>query len=209
MAHYGNGTLDEEEVVAPVPGILAMADCFEPDSANQRLIDLAIGCVAAMGTDVTILDLRDLELPQYDDTVDVNDLPQGAHAFRQLLCAHDGFLVALPSQDGTYPPLLMNAIAWSVCPAFGKDSAAAYNGKCASLMSATGKSEILENLLSGVREKLSRLGVLVLPEVLILPAPDAANGSATTAAVDPHVQLEQQMQRFVGTIRWAQSRIDL
>lgn len=208
MAHYGNGTLDEDEVVAPIPGILAMADCFEPNSENQRLIDLAIRCVASMGTDVTILDLRDLELPNYDDTVDASELPQGAHAFRQLLCAHDGFLVALPSRLGTYPPLLMNAIAWSVCPAFGTDSVAAYHGKCASLMSATGDSEILKKLLVGVRERLSRLGVLVLPEVLILPTSNPAGGAAATPAKEMHGQLEQQMQRFIGTIRWAQSRVE-
>ncbi|CAN5230878.1 MULTISPECIES: hypothetical protein [Sphingomonadaceae] len=42
-----------------------------------------------------------------------------------------------------------------------------HGSKCASLISATGQNDILDKLLAGVRAKLSFLGVLVLPEVLI------------------------------------------
>jgi NAD(P)H-dependent FMN reductase len=204
MAHNGYATDDEGERVLPVPGILAMADCSEPNSENQALVDLAVGCVAATGTDVTILDLRDLELPEYADVSDPSELPQGAHAFRQLLCAHDGFLVALPSEPGEEPPLLLNAIAWSVCPAFGAEATVAYTGKCASLMSATGESALLNSLLAAVREQLTRLGVLVLPDALVISASDAAVTVDPARAAEVTTRLELQMRNLVGTIRWAQ-----
>lgn len=205
MTYNGNGTDDEGDIALPVPGILAIADCFEPESENQKLIDLAIGCVAAMGTDVTILDLRDLELPDYSEVSDPGNLPQGAHAFRQLLCAHDGFLIALPSGLGSHAPLLLNAIAWSTCPAFGGESVMAYNGKFASLMSGTGDSEMLQRILTDVADELTRLGVLVLPDVLVIAPSSLSSDTDIAYASDIQAKLESQMQTFIGTIRWAQS----
>lgn len=203
MAHNSTATDDGGERVLPVPGILAMADCLEVASENQRLIDLAITHLEAMGSDVTVLDLRDLELPDYAVVDDLANLPQGAHAFRQLLCAHDGFLIALPSEVGAEPALLLNAIAWSVCPAFGDDSAMAYSGKCASLMSASRNSDVLGSRFASVRNELTRLGVLVLPDALIMPFIEAA-APADAARAKYIATLELQMQILVGTIRWAQ-----
>lgn len=206
MAYNGDGSVDELENATFVPAILAMADCFEPDSENQKLIDFAVGCAASLGTDVTILDLRDLELPSFQPDRAASEMPQGAHAFRQLLYAHDGLLIALPSDYGDYPPLLLNAIAWSASPAFGDDAVGAFAGKCASLLSATGKSDVLDQQLVGVRAKLSALGVLVLPDAMILSGETALSVNGSLVSVDTGRQLEEQLDRFIGTIRRAHAR---
>jgi chromate reductase len=205
MAHNGDGTARAADA-GFVPGILAMADCFEPNSENQAMIDIAVDQAAALGTDVTVLDLRDLELPPYYYDAAANELPQGARAFRQLLGAHDGFLIALPSHYGFCPPQLMNAIAWSVCPIFGAEALEAYSGKCASLMSATGKSVILDDLLTSLRLALTQLGVLVLPEALILSADKTTNGAGIHAREGTALKMQEQVSRFVETLRWAQAR---
>lgn len=205
MAQNGNGSVDDEAYSTAVPGILAMADCYEPFCENQRLIDVATECAAAIGADTTILDLRDLELPAYRTEVAASDIPQGVHAFRQLLCAHDGFLFAFPSASGVQPPLLFNAIAWSLCPALGPQAPAAFTGKCASFMSATGNSSVLEQLLAGARAHLTNLGVLVLPDALVIPARVSASEVDIADEDDTRLKVERQIQMFVDTIRWAQS----
>lgn len=206
MAHNGDDTVGDRESVPATPGILAIADCFDPASDNLRFLDLATSYVAAMGLDLTILNLRDLELPDYFEVADPASLPQGAHAFRQLLCAHDGFLVALLSEPGRCPTLLQNAIAWSVCPAFGAGSVSAYSGKCASLISTVGESETLLRTLTDARHALTQLGVLVLSDVFIIPA---ELPMTTSDALSPELimRLKTQMQTFSGTIRWTQNHM--
>ena len=206
MTHNGDGLADRPEDATFVPGVLAMADCFEADSVNQRLIDLAVSYATALGTDATILDLRDLELPTYEAGVSLEELPVGAHAFRQLLCAHDGFLIALPSENEKYPPLLLNAIAWSVCPVFGARAIGAYSRKCASLMSATGESKALDKRIDSVTETLTQLGVLVLPETLILSVDESSLVAGGLAGRQAWHELEAQIERFIGTVKWAQAQ---
>ena len=206
MAHNGDGTVDDFQDATFIPGILAMADNFDAGSDNQRLIDFAVACAAGLGTDVTILDLRDLELPDFSIGEEGGDLPQGAYAFRQLLCAHDGLLIALQSDDGDCAPLLMNAVAWSTSPAFGADARAAYATKCATLVSATDRSESVERHVADLTERLSLLGVLVLPEpptpsvATTSPGPEDGPGKAA------RWRLEDQMNVFIRTIRWAQGQ---
>ncbi|AOH82709.1 hypothetical protein AWL63_00650 [Sphingomonas panacis] len=210
MAHNGDGTVEDFQDATFIPGILAMADNLDAGSDNQRLIDLAVACAASLGTDVTILDLRDLDLPDYPSAAEQGgDLPQGAYAFRQLLCAHDGLLIGLPSDEGDCGPLLLNAVAWSTCPEFGLDARAAYAGKCATLVSATNRSERIERQVAELTTKLSLLGVLVLPEPP--PPPAATTNPATESGPGKAArwQLEDQMNVFIRTIRWAQGQARL
>ena len=204
MVHNGDGTIDESHNGMVAPGILAMADCLEPESANRNSIDLAVGYATALGADVTILDLRDLELPTYDPKREIAALPQGAYAFRQLLCAHDGLLIALPTREQDCPPLLLNAVAWSMCPAFGADATAAYTGKCAALVPAKSGEDVFGQYAGDVSASLSQLGVLIVPEAL--SGSGARRDAKSSGGENAARTLEDQMNRFVHTIRWAQAR---
>lgn len=206
MVHNGDGTVDDTGSAAFVPGILAMAECFDPDSDAQRVIEAAVACAAALGADVTMLDLRDLELPPFEDGGVADDLPQGAYAFRQLLCAHDGLLIAPPSDRGRRPPLLINAIAWSVSPAFGAEAGAAYAGKCATLLSGIYENEHPEQPSEGLKETLSQLGVLVMPEALPLAKPNTIDDPAADSSDRISQALEDRVRHLIDTVRWILNR---
>jgi NAD(P)H-dependent FMN reductase len=203
MAHNGDGTFDDLSDPTILPGILAMADCSGQEDASQRMTDLAVDCVVALGADVTILDLRDLDLPPYENHDDVG-LPQGAYAFRQLVCAHDGFLIGLPDEDGPSPSLLLNAIAWSVCPEFGTDATDAYAGKCASLIAATVPTEALERSINILTAKLTQIGILVMPQSAL--SGNDKPEEDTRLEETSERRMRELMNMFISTIRWAQER---
>lgn len=184
-----------------VPAILAMADCVNGDSDVQRLIDAAAEYLIEMGVDVTILDLQDLRLPHFFEAQSSSTIPSGVYGLRQLLCAHDGFLIALPPRDDSQPPILMNAIEWSLSAALGDRPVSAYTGKCAALMAITSNERAAIPAFPA-RATLANLGVTVLPEELLLPGGSDSFAGGQIADESARSDLAQLMDRLVGTIRW-------
>lgn len=193
---------DEGAGAHVVPGILAMADCAEADSELQRLVVAASEQLAVLGVDVTILDLGDLDLPEFAAGDLYSPPPQGVLSLRQLLCAHDGFVIGLPSLQDELRPMLMNAIAWSLSPTFGGQAVGAYTGKCASLMSIQPDDAECADPFGSARAMLSSLGVTVLPDDLLLSAGSEDIQRRPMKDRAAQAGLEHQMGRLVGTIRW-------
>jgi NAD(P)H-dependent FMN reductase len=149
--------------------IIALSGSSRTGSRNARLLDVAVEKAIELGSDVTLVNLRDLDLPIYDHDLEEDELPQAVLILRQLLAAHDGLMIATPEYNGSVPALLKNALDWSSRPSFGLDGLAPYKGKAAVLMTvcdaATGGVSVLNHL----RTIMCRLGVLVMPEELRVP----------------------------------------
>lgn len=203
MARDRDGELqDQADFDPPVPGILAMADCLDCDRDVQRLIDVTAECLIAMGVDVTILDLNDLHLPRFFEADGSSAVPPGVLGLRQLLCAHDAFVIALPRPKEGDQPLLMNAVEWSLSTALGDRPKGAYTGKCAALMSvAQGEKDSIDPF-AAARGTLSSLGVTVLPEQFMLAGGAGAFEGAHLADEEARLTLANLMERLVATIAW-------
>ena len=148
------------------PKILAFAGSTRTGSYNQKLVAAAAEYARSAGATVTVVNLRDLALPLFDqDLEDAHGLPAGAKQFKTLLREHDGFLIASPEYNSSFTPVLKNAIDWA-SRAESKDepTLAAYRGKAAALLSASpGALGGLRGLVH-LRALLGNLGVIVLPD---------------------------------------------
>ena len=148
------------------PKIIAFAGSLRAGSLNKKLLANAADAARAAGAEVTVVDLRELALPLYDqDIEDASGLPEGAKKLKALLRASDGFLIASPEYNSSITAALKNAIDWaSRAEADDEPPLAAFRSKTAALISASpGALGGLRGLVT-VRSILGNIGVIVLPD---------------------------------------------
>ena len=153
------------------PKIVAFAGSLRAGSFNKKLVALAADAARAAGAEVTVVDLRELNLPLFDqDLEDASGLPKGAKKLKALLRASDGFLIASPEYNSSITAALKNAIDWaSRAESDDEPPLVAYKGKVAALMATS------PGALGGVRglvtfrSILGNIGVLVLPDQVAIP----------------------------------------
>lgn len=147
------------------PQILAFAGSTRTDSLNKKLVAVAAASAGAAGTEVTVVDLRDLPMPLYDGDLETQEgLPAGARKFKELLLAHQGLLIASPEYNSSISAVLKNAIDWASRPQPGEEPLACFKGKVAGLLAASpGALGGLRGLVH-LRAILGNIGVIVVPE---------------------------------------------
>ena len=150
--------------------ILAFAGSTRRESLNKRLVGIAAEGARQAGAEVTLVDLAELPLPLYDGDLEAAEgLPDNARRLKELMVAHDGFLLASPEYNSSISGVLKNAIDWASRRAEGEPPLVAFAGKAAALMSASpGALGGLRGLVH-VRAILGNLGVLVLPQQKAVP----------------------------------------
>ena len=148
------------------PKILAFAGSTRTGSFNKKLAAAAAEAARAAGATVTIVDLRDLALPVFDEDIEAaGGLPEGAKKFKALLRESDGFLIASPEYNSSITAALKNAIDWaSRSESDDEPSLVAYRGKVAALCSASPGALGGMRGLVHLRAILGNIGVIVLPE---------------------------------------------
>jgi len=145
--------------------ILAFAGSTREASFNKRLVKVAAEGASATGAEVTLIDLRDFPMPLYDGDLEANEgLPENAQKLKALFLDHQGLLISSPEYNGGMSAVLKNTIDWVSRPAPGEGGLAAYKDKVAGLMGTSpGKLGGLRGL-NHVRQILTNVGVLVLPQ---------------------------------------------
>ncbi|MCB1883954.1 MAG: NAD(P)H-dependent oxidoreductase [Geminicoccaceae bacterium] len=169
------------------PRILVFAGSRRRASLNRRLARASVPLLEEAGAIVTQADLADYPMPIYDgDAERAEGLPEGARRLKRLMAGHDGFLIASPEYNGSFPPLLKNVLDW--CSRREPDDPVpkvAYAGKTAALVAASaGRFGGLRGLIH-LRPLLANLGLLVVPEQLALGAADKALPDEGEPALDP------------------------
>jgi NAD(P)H-dependent FMN reductase len=152
--------------------ILAFAGSTRSESYNKKLVALAADAARLAGGNVTMIDLRDLPLPLFDEDLEsASGLPENAKKLKTLMRAHDGFLISSPEYNSSITGVLKNAIDWASRPESDDEPPlVAYRGKVAALFSASpGGLGGLRGLVH-VRSILGNIGVLVLPDQVAISA---------------------------------------
>ncbi len=146
-----------------MPRILAFAGSTRTPSWNKKLIRVGADSLRGLGVEVTLIDLRDFPMPLYDGDLEVGKgLPEHARALKQLMIAHDGFLISCPEYNSSITAVLKNAIDWVSRPQ-KDDPTSAFRGKIVSLLAASpGNLGGIRGLFA-VRQILTTLGCIVLP----------------------------------------------
>lgn len=145
-------------------------------SFNRALGELAAARLEAQGASVTRVDLAAFDLPLYSAAREANDFPPDALKLKALFAAQDGLLFVSPEYNGSLSPLLKNAIDWASRPT-GEESLVAltaYRGKAAAIMSASISPFGGLRGLMHLRQILSTIQMLVIPEQVLVPNAHAA-----------------------------------
>jgi len=145
-------------------------------SFNRALGELAAARLEAQGASVTRVDLAAFDLPLYSAACEANDFPPDALKLKTLFAAQDGLLFVSPEYNGSLSPLLKNAIDWASRPTGDESLVAltAYRGKAAAIMSASISPFGGLRGLMHLRQILSTIQMLVIPEQVLVPNAHAA-----------------------------------
>lgn len=151
-----------------VPRILAFAGSTRSGSYNKQLVQAAANAAKHAGAEVTVVDLKDFDLPLFDEDLEATGTPAGATRLKQLFLDHDALLIASPEYNSSISAVLKNAIDWVSRSAPGEPMKAAFLGKVALLMAASpGSLGGLRGLVH-VRSILQNISVMVLPSQFAL-----------------------------------------
>ncbi|MEM9594940.1 MAG: NAD(P)H-dependent oxidoreductase [Acidobacteriota bacterium] len=165
--------------------VLAFAGSAREASFNKLLVRVAAQGARDAGAEVTVLDLRDYPMPLFDQDLEAaSGLPDGARAVKAAMMAADGLLIASPEYNSSITPLLKNTLDWVSRREGDEPRLAAYQGKCAALMSASPGGLGGLRGLGHVRSILQSIGVMVIPDQIAVPAAHGAFGDDGTP-VDP------------------------
>ncbi|HQN53635.1 MAG TPA: NAD(P)H-dependent oxidoreductase [Novosphingobium sp.] len=152
--------------------IAVLAGSTREGSWNRALAAVAARALEARGAEVTTLDLAAYDLPLYSAALEANAFPAHALRLKQVLSQQAGLLVVTPEYNGSIPPLLKNAIDWASRPTDGEAMLAlsAYRGKAAAVMGASLSPFGGMRAVTHLRQILSTVQMLVIPEQVQLPA---------------------------------------
>lgn len=190
------------------PRLLVISGSARTGSYNRQLAEMASRRAQALGAETTVVDLRALELPVYDeDWAQAHGKPAGARRLRDLFAEHDGLILSSPEYNALPTPLFINSFDWlSVIPAEdGKPSGTgATGGKPVGLLAASPGALGGIRALPIVRTYLStNFAMVVVPEQLALPLADQQLTSPDRLAKP---ELDAALDRVVASVvkqaRW-------
>ncbi len=168
------------------PRILAFSGSLRKGSYNQQVVTIAADGARKAGAEVTVIHLRELPLPVYDADLETESgLPENARTIKELMKAHQGFLIASPENNSTMSAALKNMIDWASRPDGDETQLECFKDKTAVIMAASPGALGGLRGLNHLRAVLTSIGVLVLPDQKALPKVHEAldgNGGLTDAA---------------------------
>jgi len=145
--------------------LLFFAGSARSGSINQKLAQKAANLAKAEGAEVTLINLKDFQMPLYDGDLEAAEgLPVSAIKLKKLFIEHDGFYIASPEYNSSFSALLKNTLDWISRP-HEKDETplSAFNGKVAAIGSiAPGALGGLRGLVP-LRMMLGNIAVHVVP----------------------------------------------
>ena len=145
--------------------IIALSGSSRTGSFNQTLVKIAAEGSRSAGADVAVLDLKEYELPLFNEDLErEHGVPEHALKLKKLFIEADGFLFSSPEYNSSVSPLLKNTIDWVSRPVEGEVPMAAYSNKVAGIMAASpGGLGGLRGLVH-LRSILQNIGVIVVPK---------------------------------------------
>ncbi len=185
------------------PRILAFSGSARRESYNQRLVECAARVAENAGAEVTVINLGELPLPLMNQDLEREQgQPENAAKLKALMAGHDAFLIASPEYNSSLTPLLKNALDWASRKTADESALIAYEGKIATLVSASpGKLGGVRGL-PHLRQVLNNLGVLVLPgQASVSGASRAFDGAGELVNEQDIVRVDAVVSALVETVR--------
>src|SRR5436305_284631 len=183
--------------------ILVLAGSTRKQSVHRMLAKEAAEALRTTGIEATFADLRDFPLPLYDGDLEAEQgIPPAAKALKELARQADGFLIASPEYNGSYPAVLKNAIDWISRPEPGEGPLQVFREKPAAILSASPGQGGGRRVLKQLRELLGMIRMNVVPHQVSIPnAGEAFDTAGRLVRSDDIESLRQLTSELAGAVR--------
>ena len=97
--------------------ILVVTGSVRPNSVNEKIVPLVVDAADAKGAKVTVANLKDMNLPFFDDpnsptSPDFAPTHESVIAWTKQVAEADGVVFVTPEYNHTLTPVQLNAIDW-------------------------------------------------------------------------------------------------
>lgn len=164
------------------PRILIVPGSARTEALSKRMAKAGLAAVQRAGGAGTLIDLADFDLPLYHADLEARDgIPPAGQRLQALIAGHDALLIASPEYNGSMPPLLVNTFAW--CSRVDPRNRAAsglaiFADKPAALLGSSPSWLGGLRALIHLRDLLGYLGMIVIPQQLVVPRANQAFDAA-------------------------------
>lgn len=149
--------------------ILAFSGSNRQDSYNKKLIREAVKIAEKEGAKVTLIDLKDFEMPLYNGDLEENQgIPSNAKRLKTLLIEHDAIMISTPEYNGSISAMLKNSIDWVSRPEKNGVYQNPFKEKKIAIMSATVSNTPRGKSLIHLRDILTVLAGNVIQSQVIV-----------------------------------------
>lgn len=142
-----------------------------------------------------VIDLKECSLPMFDEDLEKESMPENLPALRDLFSQANGLLIASPEYNGSFSTVLKNTIDWLFRPAKDDSYSPSYGQFIVGLMAVSPGGLGGIRGLSHIRELMSSLGSLVVPNQISLGVVYEAfndQGRLNNSAIDDRLQVLAQ-----------------
>ena len=122
--------------------LLVFAGSTRAASFNRQLARVAASMGEFRGADVTLLELSSLNIPLYNADLEAQGTPPDVIRLKELMYAHEGWIICSPEYNGGMTALLKNTLDWASSPVkghpeWGDSGIKPFAGKVVGLLSAS------------------------------------------------------------------------
>jgi chromate reductase len=161
-------------------------------SLRRNSYSLAIlrGLQARLGAEAT-LDIRDLNLPLYNQDEDGPDGPEAVHGFRRAIAEVDGLVISTPEYNHGVPGVLKNALDWASRP-YGQS---VLTERPVLIISSS------PAFIGGARAQAQLNETLLSVQAVLVPGPQVVIGDVAAKVQDGELVDEASLEFALASIR--------
>ena len=188
--------------------LLVFAGSTRAASFNRQLARVAASMGEFRGADVTLLELSSLNIPLYNADLEAQGTPPDVIRLKELMYAHEGWIICSPEYNGSMTALLKNTLDWASSPVKGdatwQDGTRSFRGKVVGMLSAS------PGALGGLRSQshlgplLTNLGCWLAPTAFALGSAGSAFDGAGQLVQAAHTE---RVRAVVDQVLWASARL--
>lgn len=155
-------TMNGTPPAAP-PRVLGIGGSTRQGSTSLTLLRGALRAAEDAGAAVTLADVRELDLPIFDDDRPLADYPSSLHALLAAAREADAYILCSPTYHGTVSGAVKNAL--DALNVLGDDTPPYFGGKPVALMAVGGGSAA--NVLTSLQHAARAMNGLAIPTTVI------------------------------------------
>ena len=171
--------------------VLGISGSLRKASYNRMVLQIAKMIARDLGAEVSEADLKEINLPIYDQDIEDNDFPESARKLKKMIESADVLLIATPEYNGSMSGALKNAIDW-----LSRDGNSLAE-KIAAIFGAS--TSHFGSVLSQMhlREIVERRDVFILPNprVFIGQADEAFDSDGSFKDKETHEKLKELIEK--------------